>query len=80
MKLKKINEILNKGMIGIFISIIPLSLLALLLPVVGYVIGFLLYALMFVTCLNFILSTYLFIKDINDILEQLIISQYEQGE
>jgi hypothetical protein len=67
-------------MIGIFISIIPLSLLALLLPVVGYVIGFLLYALMFVTCLNFILSTYLFIKDINDILEQLIISQYEQGE
>jgi len=80
MNLKKINEKLNNGMIGLFGSIILLSLLTIILPILGYVLAYTIIALMIVTFVNFILSTYLFVKQINDILEQLIISQYGQGE
>lgn len=80
MNLNKINENLNKGMIGIFISIIPLSLLTIAFPIIGYILGVLIYTLMIVTFLNFVVATYLFIKQINDILEQFIITEYGQGE
>jgi len=80
MNLKKINEKLNNGMIGLFGSIIFLSLLTIILPIVGYILAYALIALMIITFVNFILATYLFVKQINDILEQLIISQYGQGE
>ena len=80
MNLKKINEKLNNGMIGLFGSIILLTLLTLILPILGYVLAYALIALMIITFVNFILATYLFVKQINDILEQLIITQYGQGE
>ncbi len=80
MNLNKINEKLNNGMIGLFGSIILLSLLTIILPIVGYILAYALIALMIITFVNFILATYLFVKQINEILEQLIITQYGQGE
>jgi hypothetical protein len=80
MNLKKINEFLNKGMIGLFGSIILLSLVTIILPIFAYVLAYAIIVLMIVTFVNFILATYLFMKQINEIIEQLIISQYEQGE
>lgn len=79
MNLQKLNEILTKGMIGIFASIFPFILLTLLFPILSYVIMFQLIILMIVTALNFVLTTYLLIIQINGIIEVLF-KQYEQGK
>jgi len=76
MNLQKLNTFLTNGMIGIFVSIIPFILLTLLFPILSDVIAFQLIVLMIVTTVNFVLTTYLFIIQINGIIGGLL-KQYE---
>lgn len=77
MNLQKINDNLTKVMIGIFLSIMTLTLIAIILPVLGYVIVVLMYLLMITTLINLGLSTYLMIQQINKMIENFF-RNYEQ--
>jgi ABC-type proline/glycine betaine transport system permease subunit len=75
--LSTINEKLTKGMVGIFLSIIPLSLLTLLLPVIGYALAITLILLMLVTAATIVTTTILFVQQINQLMENFF-KHYEQ--
>lgn len=77
MNLQRLNNFLTKGMVGIFLSIIPFTLLALLFPIYSYMIAFQLIVLMIITGICTVLTTYLLIKQINEIIDSLF-KQYEQ--
>ncbi len=78
MTLQKINDILNKTMIGAFVSIIVLTLVAMLIPFFGYVVGVLLYALGIITLANLAISTYLMVQYINKMMEEFF-RNYERS-
>ncbi len=78
MTLSKINDYLTKGMIGTFVSILPLSLLTLLIPVIGYVVAVLLMLLFLITITNLIVATILLAQQINSMMDNFF-KQYEQG-
>lgn len=79
MNLQKINEFLTKGMIGVFVSIFPFVALTLQFPIFSNIIAFQLILLMVITAVNFVLTTYLLIIQINSIIDSLF-KQYEQGK
>ena len=79
MSLQRLNDFLTKGMIGVFASILPFSLLTLLLPALGYVVAFLLIVLMIVTAANVVVTTIAFVKQIIELLDGLQ-KTYEQYE
>lgn len=77
MNLSKVNENLTKGMIGIFFLIFLLSLVAIVLPNLSYIIVGLLYLLLAVTGVTFALSSYLIVKHINQAIEKMFINFVE---
>jgi ABC-type bacteriocin/lantibiotic exporter with double-glycine peptidase domain len=77
MNLKKINDNLTKIMISTFLGVMILSFVSVVLPMFLYSLVFLLYVLMIITFLNFALSTYLMIQQINEMIEEFF-KQYEQ--
>lgn len=77
MNLQRLNNFLTKGMIGVFASILPFSILSLVFPIVAYLLSVILIVLMILTVGNFVLTTYLFIKQIINILN-FFQKQYEQ--
>jgi hypothetical protein len=77
MNLQRLNDFLTKGMIGVFISIIPFSLLTLMFPIFSYMIIIQMIVLLIVAGVNFLLTTYLLVKQIVGILD-ILQKQYEQ--
>jgi ABC-type transport system involved in cytochrome bd biosynthesis fused ATPase/permease subunit len=79
MNLQRLNDFFVKGMIGVFASILPFSLLTLAFPILGYLVAFLLIVLMIVTGVAFVLSSILLVKQMVSILDSLQ-KQYEQQQ
>jgi hypothetical protein len=79
MNLLKINDFLTKGMIGIFVSIIPLTLITILLPVVGYAVAILMMLLFVVTFANLVIATILIVMQMNELIENFF-KNYEQKQ
>jgi hypothetical protein len=77
MNLKKINDNLTKIMIYTFLGVLILCFASVVLPMFLYSLVFLLYALMIITFINLVLSTYLIIQQINEMIEEFF-KQYEQ--
>ena len=77
MNLQRLNDFLIKGMIGVFASILPFCLLTLLFPIFSYMITIVLIVLMVVTAACTVLTTYLLVKQIIEILNNLQ-NAYEQ--
>jgi hypothetical protein len=78
MNLKKINENLTKAMIGTFVSFIALCIVTLFIPIVAYLVVGILYMLMIVTFTNFMFTTYLFIMQMNKMIEDFLESYERQ--
>jgi len=77
--LQKINDKLTKGMIAIFVAIIPLSLMTIILPVLGFVVAGLIVLLGFIVIVNFVLGTFLMAHQIAKMVDQ-VMKQYEQEQ
>lgn len=79
MNFEKINDLLTKGVIGTFLSVFLFSLLTLLIPIFSYLVGILVILLGIITGVNLIITTILFIKQINEMIDKLA-EQYEREQ
>ena len=80
MNFYKTNEFLTRGMLAIFIAIVPLSLLGIVLPILGYVVASLLIVLLSTTALNFFLSAILMGYELSQIMDQFFKLANEQRQ
>lgn len=78
MNLLKINEILTKAMIGTFVSIVAFTFISMVITPFAYLVAILLLLLMAMTAINFVLSGFLILRDINKMIEKLFIAFHEQ--
>jgi len=79
MNLQKLNNVLTTGMIGTFITIIPISILSIVFPIINYVLAALLILLMLLTALSTIAVTVWFIVDMNKMIDNFF-KYYESTE
>jgi hypothetical protein len=78
MNLLKINEILTKAMLGIFVSVVAFCFFALAIPALAYAVAVLLYILLGITIVNSALSTWLIVQQMNKMIEEFF-KQHEQA-
>lgn len=69
MNLQRLNTILTNGMIGVFISIIPLSLLTLFFSIFEYLLVFALVLLGIIIVINLVVTTITFVIQINEMMD-----------
>lgn len=78
MNLQRLNNFLTNGMIGVFASIFPLSILTLLFPIFGYVVAFALVLLAAITAINFVATTIALVIQINEMVSNFF--KYYESE
>jgi len=79
MTLQKINDKLTQGMVAVFTAIVPLSLLTIVLPILGYVVAVLIVLLGISTIVNFVLGSYLLSIQMAKMIDQ-VMKQHEQQQ
>lgn len=80
MNFYKTNEFLTRGMIATFIAIIPLSLLGIVFPILGYVVASLILVLLGTTTINFFLSAILMGYELSKAMDQFFKLSNEQRQ
>lgn len=80
MNFYKTNEFLTRGMLAVFTAIVPLSLLAIVFPVLGYIVAVLLVVLLSATAINFFLSAILMGYELSLVMDQFFKLANEQRQ